>query len=150
MPESVSVSYDQPEKFTDFKSGRLSSESELKGLMDLFTAHLQQQAKRWLKDGEKLEIKFTDIDLAGAYEPWHGPQFDDIRIMKDIYPPRMQLAFRLLGADGKVISEGKRELSDLAYQSNLLMPASDAYRYDKNLLTEWLRREFARRPASAG
>ena len=141
----VTVAYNQPDKFMDFKSDRMGSEDDQKYLMELFTAHLTQQASKLLESGQKLEVKFNDIDLAGAFEPWRGPQMDNVRIMKEIYPPRMKLEFRLLAADGKVISEGKRELVDLSYQSGMLVSNSDPYRYDKNLLTDWLRREFTKK-----
>ena len=39
-------------------------------------------------EGDKLTITFTDIDLAGDFEPWRGPQWDEVRIVKAIYPPR--------------------------------------------------------------
>ena len=45
--------------------------------------------------GLALEIQVTNIDLAGEFEPWRGPQFDRIRIMRDIYAPRFELTFRL-------------------------------------------------------
>ena len=48
--------------------------------------------------------------------------------MKDIYPPRVKLEFRLIGADGKVVSEGKRELQDLGYLMNLAPSTSDPRR----------------------
>ena len=143
--DRVTVIYNQPDNFTDFKSDRMGSEDDQKYLMDIFTAHLTQHAGKLLDSGQKLEVKFIDIDLAGAFEPWRGPQMDNVRIMKEIYPPRMKFDFKLLGVDGKVISEGKRELVDLSYQSNLVMANSDPFRYDKNLLTDWMRREFGKK-----
>jgi hypothetical protein len=94
--------------------------------------------------GRRLELRFTDIDLAGDYEPWRGPDFDDIRIMKDIYPPRMKFEFRLLDAkSGAVVREGSERISDMSYlMSAGLLPNHDPLRYDKNLLTDWVRREL--------
>lgn len=138
----VQVSYTDADKYTDFKSDRFDSESGRADLEEQFTAHLNKLGAELLAPGQRLEVKFTNIDLAGAYEPWRGPQFDDVRIMKDIYPPRMSLEFRLLDAGGKLISEGKRELSDLSYLMQTLLPTSDGLRFDKKLLTDWMRNEF--------
>jgi hypothetical protein len=92
-----------------------------------------------------LEVRFTDIDLAGEYEPQRGPRFDDIRIMREIYPPRMVLEFRLLDADGKVLAQGTRHLIDMNYQSNITPFNDEPLRYDKALLTDWMRSEFRKK-----
>jgi hypothetical protein len=138
----ISVIFADAEKFTDFKSDNFNSDSDRAYLQTQFTDHLSGLATQLLAPGQKLEVKFTNIDLAGAFEPWRGAQMDNIRIMKDIYPPRASLEFRLLDADGKVIKEGKRELSNLAYQSQTILPSSDGLRYDKQMLSDWMRSEF--------
>jgi len=66
-------------------------------------------------------------------------------VVKDIYPPRVSLDFKLLDAEGKVISEGKRQLRDLSFQMTVALPSSDPLRYDKEMLSNWLRQEFKRR-----
>jgi hypothetical protein len=83
--------------------------------------------------------------MAGDFEPWRGPRFDDIRIVKDIYPPRMNLAFRLTDAEGTVVKEGKRELRDLSFLMKITMSfRDDPVRHEKALVDDWLRAEFPR------
>lgn len=141
----VTVVYSHPDKFTDFRQDRFADDSGQAELMKVLNEHLNQLGRKLLAPGERLEITFNDIDLAGSFEPWHGAQFDDIRIMKDIYSPRMELTFRLVDTEGKIVSEGKRELRDLNYLMNHLLPSSDGLRYDKQLLADWMRREFRRK-----
>jgi hypothetical protein len=107
--------------------------------------HLVTHGAKYLAKGERLQITVTDVDLAGDFEPWRGINFQDIRIVKDIYPPRVDLEFKLLDAEGKVISEGKRQLRDLGYLMGMAMPTSDPLRYDKEMLNDWLRQEFRRK-----
>src|SRR5258708_35919300 len=45
--------------------------------------HLRKRADHLLPLGEQLQVTINDIKLAGDYEPWRGPNFQDIRIMKD-------------------------------------------------------------------
>ena len=78
------------------------------------TAHLQKRADRQLPPGQRLDVTFDDIKLAGDYEPWHSPQAQDIRFMKDIYPPRATLNYKLTDADGRTIKEGSSKLLDMA------------------------------------
>jgi hypothetical protein len=57
----------------------------------------------------------------------------------------MNLEFRLLDASGKVVSEGARRLNNLGYLMSLGMPTTDPLRYDKEMIRDWMRQEFAKR-----
>ena len=88
-------------------------------------------------------VTVTDVDLAGDFEPWRSPNMNDVRIIKELYPPRIDISFKLIGADGEVEKAGTRELRNLAFQMTAAaIPTNDPFRYDKALLDEWLRSEF--------
>ena len=144
----VTVTYDAPGKFTDFTTSGFGSASDkdLKYLTELFTAHLESQAKLFLGADERLEITFKDIDLAGRFEPEHGPNLQNVRIYRDITYPRMVFTFKNFGSAGQVRVEGERKLSDMNYNMNLRFPTADpGYRHDKDLLTAWMRSEFKKK-----
>jgi hypothetical protein len=61
-----------------------------------------KMGERYVPVGMQLKMKVTDIDLAGGFEPWRGPQFGAIRITREIYPPRISLEFRLIDGSGNV------------------------------------------------
>jgi len=56
-----------------------------------------------------LAITLTDVDMAGELETWRGPPACNVRVMLDIYVPRITLEFRLTSRDGKVVSSGSGE-----------------------------------------
>lgn len=141
---NVEVTFVAPEKFTDAKEDAMGTDKGRAALLDQLKDHLVAQGARQLAPNQRLEIKVTDVDLAGDFEPWRGVGLQDVRIVKDIYPPRVNLEFRLLDADGKLVSEGKRELRDLSFMLSAALPTSDPLRYDKEMLSAWLRREFKR------
>ena len=65
------------------------------------------------------------------------------RIVRDIYPPRMTVQFRHLGADGRVIAEGERKLTDPAFLIGATpIDSSDPLRFEKRMIDSWLRREL--------
>jgi hypothetical protein len=65
--------------------------------------------------------------------------------VKDIYPPRISLVFRLTDAEGNVVKEGRRELRDLSFMMKITMAfRDDPVRHEKALLDDWLRDEFQR------
>jgi hypothetical protein len=138
---SVSVTYVNPEQFTENRMyGRQDRFNRIDYLAQL-KAYLIKQGQAVLKPGQSLHVDITDIQLAGAYEPWHGSQWSYVRVMRDVYPPRIDLDFKLTDQDGNVLREGKRVLRDLDYlHSNLSLAAAEGapLYYDKALLHRWL------------
>jgi hypothetical protein len=138
------VEFFEPEKFTDVRDSYLGEASRTTYLEQI-RDHLLGQARYHVPDGHTLAVTITDIDMAGDFEPWLGPRWTDIRIVKDIYPPRIDLAFRLTDASGHVVKEGRRELRDLAFLMKITMAfRDDSVRHEKALLDDWLRAEFPR------
>lgn len=43
-----------------------------------------------------------------------------------------------------MVKEGKRRLQELGYLMTLSPPTSDSLRYDKGMISDWMRREFRR------
>lgn len=140
----MQVNFFEPEKFTDVKMTEIADPRDRDELIGRIREYLVQQAKYYVPDGQVLEITFTDIDMAGEYEPWRGPQWNDVRIVKDIYPPRMQLSFRLTDAEGNVLKQGKRDLRDMSFLLKLMIDRDDTLRHEKALLDDWLQAEFGR------
>ena len=140
---SVSVTFVNPEQFTENRLyGRQDRFNRIDYLAQL-KAYLIKQGQAILKPGQSLHVNITDIQLAGAYEPWRGPQWSYVRIMRDIYSPRIDLDFRLVDQDGNVLREGKRGLRDMDYlHSGVSLPAATGATlyYDKALLRRWLSR----------
>ena len=138
------VNFFEPKKFTDVRDSSMG-DYERTTYLDSIRDHVLEQAKYYVPDNHMLQVTFTDIDMAGDFEPWRGPRFDDIRIVKDIYPPRIVLSFRLTDAEGNVVKEGRRELRDLGFLMKITMAfRDDPVRHEKGLLDDWLRSEFPR------
>lgn len=140
----ATVEFFEPEKFTDVRDSYLGEASRTTYLEQI-RDYLLERAKYYVPDGHTLAVTITDVDMAGDFEPWLGPRWSDIRIVKDIYPPRIDLAFRLTDASGHVVKQGRRELRDLAFLMKITMAfRDDSVRHEKALLDDWLRAEFPR------
>jgi hypothetical protein len=139
-PDNVNVHYKDPQHFTEARrSGGMhmvDADAYLQPLKD----YIAQRASRTLAPGQRLDIEVTDVDRAGEYEPWRGPRLEDVRIVKDIYPPRIDLDFTLYGADGKVQRTGQRKLRDPDFLSDSTAVGHDPLRYEKSLIDLWLRK----------
>ena len=140
----IQVTWTKPDDFSEAKQypgTGLGRESPDEWLNDL-AKHLRYRAERRLPQGDHLQVTFTNVQRAGTYEPWRGPRFDDVRIIKDIYPPRIDLTFTLTDASGAVVKEGKRELRDPAFMQRGILNTTDPLRFEKRLLDDWLRSDF--------
>ncbi len=133
------------DQYVDVRDGFSASEKGQAANLDTLKQHIEQRADALVPAGQKLTVTLTEVDLAGDFEPWHNPDMNDVRIVKDIYPPRIDLEFKLTDAGGKVVKEGKRELRDLAFMMKLSIDRDDPFRHEKAMLNDWLRTEF--RPA---
>ena len=145
LPERVQVTWAPTETLSEVKDnpmqrGWLRPKDWTRELGD----HLRKRADVVLPAGEQLTVTIDDVKLAGAFEPWRRSAAQDIRFMKDIYPPRMDLHYSLTRADGTVIREGKSRLRDGAYLQHTVTTSSDPLRYDKRMIDDWLRKEFGR------
>ena len=139
----VSVAWEDPAGFTEMRhSGNRWAAAEGNWLNNLAT-YMRKEAEETLPTGHRLELTIVDIQRAGRYEPWLGPQMQDTRIIRDMYPPRMTLRFRELDADGTVLAEGERKLSDPAFLMNASrFNDSDPLRYEKRMVDSWLRSDW--------
>ena len=141
----VSVDWTDPARFTELRHYRSSRDFRPSDWLDPLAKHLRTRAERMLPAGERLEVTFTDVQRAGNYEPWRGPRLNDVRIVRDIYPPRIDLRFRLLDGNGNVLREGERTLRDSAFLMRDGAHEDDPLRFEKRLLDQWLRKEFGTR-----
>jgi hypothetical protein len=139
----VRVEFVTPDKFTD--AGPAFDVAERERNLEGLKRHLLAQGARHLAPGETLSVTVTDVDLAGSYEGRqrysHG-----VRIVRNAYPPRIELDFRVARADASVVKEGHRSLRDSSFMMGSNRYAGDALRYEKVLLDDWLERELTRRP----
>lgn len=99
---------------------------------------LQRQAERSLPQDQSLEVVLRDVDLAGEYEPGRVGMHD-IRVVKDIYPPRIELEYRLSDAAGATLRQGEVIVRDSGFLFGAGAADSDPLRFEKRMLRGWLR-----------
>ncbi|MCB5189456.1 DUF3016 domain-containing protein [Methylobacillus arboreus] len=143
----VTVEYISPEKFTDISSTNHGPPNS--SYLDQLSKHLSKKAASYLAPGERLTIAIKDIDMAGGFEPWVMPVNPDVRMVRDIYPPRIALSYELRDAHGQVLKAGDAKLSNPAFLLNPRPNSIDTMRHEKALLDNWLRKSFAERNAKS-
>ena len=139
----VSVDWSDPAQFSEVRDNPGPQRIKPEEWLAQLARYLKIRADAVLPAGQSLNVTFTDIQRAGRFEPWRGAQWDDIRIIKDFYPPRIDLRFTLVAGDGTTLREGTRTLRDPGFLQHDTPRSDDPLRYEKRLLDDWLRREFA-------
>lgn len=141
-PPRVEVTFGDLSKFTDFRVSTMSNQKEREGLAHELRRHLEHEGPDRIPAGTRLQVSITDVDLAGDYR-LGGVGPNEVRVVKDMYPPRISLDFKLLRADGGIEKEGHRELRDASFMWGSSPSSTESLRFEKNLLDGWLQKEFA-------
>lgn len=134
----IKVEFVEPQGgYTDFSVDGRRTPRARAALETEIREYVQRLAARYLPANAQLELTFNDIDLAGAYEPWR-PRLDNVRIIRDVYPPRLQISYGLRDESGALVKQGSTQLTDLDFLRRVYtQPSSDRLRFEKRLLREW-------------
>jgi hypothetical protein len=133
------VVFDHPENFTDVKDAQFATDSGRDNILGQIRDFMVSRTSRLLPADDTLKVTFTDIDLAGDFEPWHGPQWADVRVVKALYPPAFKFSYAVTDASGKIVKEGTENIRDMNFQTRIVANNSDPLRYEKDILDDWAR-----------
>lgn len=139
QPARATVVFDHPENYTDIKDTTTGTEKGRDHYLALLRKVVEEEADRLLPAGQSLTMTFTDIDLAGDYLP-SMPTGADVRVIKDIYIPRMKFSYAVADETGAVVKEGRENLSDTGFMLAYHIDRNDELVYDKAMLRDWLRK----------
>lgn len=131
----VAVSWADPASFSEHSCDFAPGGNDASWVRDL-AEYTRKQAEKRLPAGAMLDVHFDDIDRAGECFP--GRVGEQYRIVKDIYPPRIVLHYRLSGAGAP--SEGVARLTDLSFMMSNSPLDSDPRRFEKRLVDDWLKK----------
>lgn len=133
------VTWSDYKKYRDIKAGDESRKHFRERTFKNFEKHFTKLASR-LPEGQILKIDVTDVDLAGDT---NAGGINRLRIVKEIYFPRMDFSYQLFSADGTVMKEDKVELKDMNFMnSSNLRYSNKTLGHEKKLLDDWFYADF--------
>jgi hypothetical protein len=138
---AVTVTYVQPENFSDVPFITWERDDTLKALTEHFT---------WLGNslppGQDLRIEVLDIDLAGRAIP-SARAGRDLRILRGQADwPRIDLRYTV-EQDGQVLKSGEARLSDMNYLNHTSRYFdSENLRYEKSMIDDWFEKTIGPLP----
>lgn len=135
----VKITWQDVDSYRDVKAvGDIQSRYELR-VFETLTKNLNKSAEKTLKPTQKLEMVVTDLDLAGDVRPTFGATPNDIRLIEDIYPPRMTFSYQVLEGD-QVIIAGDEKLRDMSFMHTVGTMNDRLLRYESKMLSNWLKK----------
>jgi len=145
----VEVEFVKPDNYTDAGDRHAAGSEDPKAIMQEFERHFVKLGETCLPAGQDLHIRVLDIRLAGRVEWWHRSlQFQDVRVLRDVTWPEMELEYVLKDAGGAEIGRAKDSLSSPMYLHDTIAQSGlESYPYEKAMMTRWFKERFC--PAGA-
>ncbi|NHQ88562.1 DUF3016 domain-containing protein [Iodobacter sp. HSC-16F04] len=129
------ITWQNPEKFSDIRASHEREDRFQERLFKHFDKVFTDLAAQLPSDA-KLEITVTDFDLAGEINPRPGSRYNDIRIIKDIYSPK--ITFNYVFSYKDQIVSGAENLRDLNFMSGLGRSGQRAeFEYEEKMIRKW-------------
>ncbi|MFZ6758990.1 DUF3016 domain-containing protein [Undibacterium sp. Ji50W] len=138
---SAKVSWQEPEKFTDIRPTNESKIGFQERVIKEFDRMFDDLAKK-LPDGYEWNITVTDVDLAGDVRPFFSPMVNDIRVIKDLYWPRMSFRFDLKDEQGKTVASGTEDVKDMNFLTRMgVASGHTSFQYEEQMLRDWFNKK---------
>lgn len=136
----LEVKWTNPDKYRDIRAGQESRKSFKDRTFKSFEKHFTKLAAK-LPEDQLLKIEVTDVDLAG------DTRFDtisQIRVITELYFPRMKFSYQLINADKSVNTSGEADLKDMSFMNGgrLLRYRNESLSYEKKMLDDWFNETF--------
>jgi hypothetical protein len=139
---TVIVSFVSPENYSDANLWGGYGPTAERWTLDEFGRYFEILGARYLGPQQVLKLDILNIDLAGKFEWWHRNAYD-LRVLRDVYPPRFTLHYTLFEG-GQKLTERQETVSDQNYLGNpgIYFRTSDPLRFEKAMLADWFRARF--------
>lgn len=135
----VEVKWSNPDKYSDVDGGEEHRQHFKDRTFKAFEKHFAKMAEL-LPEQQKLVFDVTNIDLAGDVN-FGGMK--RIRIVKDIFFPRMEFSYQLINADNSVVKSGDVSLKDMGFMMhNSLRYRNQTLGYEKEMFDDWFKKTF--------
>ena len=133
------IKWTEPDKYTDIRAGNEHRGHFKNRIFKAFEEHFLALSEA-LPEGQLLKVDVTNVDLAGDVR---FGTMDRIRVIKDLYIPRMTFSYQLLNADKSVVQSGEAALKDMGFRIGTnLRYKNKTIPYEKRMLDKWFNSTF--------
>ncbi|WP_371186935.1 DUF3016 domain-containing protein [Thalassotalea maritima] len=136
------VNWVDPQSYTDIRSGDESRKRFEERVFKELEQHISELAAK-LPAEQTLKMDVVNLDLAGEIRYMVGPNNDSIRVIEDLYFPKMRFNYSLLDKDGKVLAQGKENIKDMGFFNSTHQRLNrESFTYEKAMISDWFEETF--------
>ena len=139
---NISVKFNSPEKFTDFKSDVSSSKSNRSKLMKELENLIIKSSGSYVNSSEKMEIIITNVDMKGSYFFGSSNLF---RVVKDTDRSSLEFSYKVTDMNGFISKQGEINLTNRNLQSksrSRIKNRHSHFTYEMTMYDTWLKKNF--------
>jgi len=141
LNDAVSVTWVSPEKYRDVDSANSNKRKYKQRVLNDLEKYFHKKLPHYLADGQKIDLKVHNLDLAGDIRPMMG-KASDMRVVKNIYPPMIDIEYTVFNKDGSVLKTQRKRFRDIAFNMGAAPNATKSLGYEKAMLKKWMRNEL--------
>lgn len=135
----VEIKWSNIDNYTDIEAGEENRKYFKEWVSKSIGKHIDKLANS-LPSDQKLIIEVLNVDLAGTVKFKDSKQ---VRIIKEAFPPELELQYKLVNSENSVIKEEKILLRNLKFlQSVSTKYRSQSLGYEKEMLDDWFKETF--------
>ena len=133
------VTWTNTDKYTDIRAGNENRARFKTRIFSHFEEHFSKLSEK-LPEGQVLKVNVTNVDLAGDVR---FDTMDRIRVVRDIYIPRMKFTYEVVNADKSIADSGDADLKAMGFmQQASTVGHHKAIYYEKKMLDKWFKNTF--------
>lgn len=149
--EVVTISFDKPDQFTDFKLRDHRSSKDQQRLMTEMEKFIHNSIEKTSFHGAQLNIVVTDVDMAGRFvypggnidlrSNLRNNSMDSVRVVKESDRALLDFDFEILDKNGKILKQGQEHLKSMGLQLSRYSRVKynrGNFNYIMPLFDEWL------------
>lgn len=137
----VSIKWLNQDKYTDVRPSNESKSRFKKRVFSELTEQFEKSAAKTFPEGYHLKIDMLNVDLAGDIDYFFSPSHQAVRVIKEIYSPKLTFNYQLLDGNGTVIKAGEEKVRDMGFMNSSvpLRHRNSEFSYEKRLIDKWVK-----------
>ena len=144
---AVDVEFIDPEHFSDINNHVPLASPGPSEVLDILSRHLVMLGAHCVDSGQTLEIRVSDVRLAGQLAGARGHlRNPEVRILDEVDWPSLSLSWQLVDASGKVLRQARETVNDMDYlhHATMLDTAPEDLPHERAMLSRWFEQRFCR------
>lgn len=139
----VKIEWTDPEKYRDIRGGDENQNRFQERVIKALTEHFENAAAETLPAEQTLDLKITDVDLAGDVDYFFFRFSRSVRVMRDVHFPSIEFNYVLKDENGNILKSGEENIKDMGYLFSGKFHLNDPpFDYEKRMIDDWFRKNF--------